>query len=71
MTDQTTPDGIPLFANGRPLTDQEIEILREAKRRREQVALEDRQLEVGGANRDTNPTRYGDWEKGGRAIDFS
>lgn len=26
--------------------------------------------EVGGRKEGLDPTRYGDWEKGGRAIDF-
>lgn len=67
----TTEDGIPLIVNGRELTEKEIGILREAAERRKQIALEDAEQEVAGAKRSTNPTRYGDWEKGGRAIDFS
>lgn len=65
-----TEDGIPMVVNGRQLTEMEISILREAKARREDIELADREREIGGADRDTNPTRYGDWEKGGRAIDF-
>lgn len=68
---ETTEDGIPLIVNGRRLTEVEITALREAAVRRRQIALEDAEREVGGANRSTNPTRYGDWEKSGRAIDFS
>lgn len=68
----TTEDGIPLIANGRRLTDKEIEILREAKARREAIdARAQGPREVGGADRSSEPTRYGDWEKAGRAIDFS
>ncbi len=26
--------------------------------------------EIGGRKDGTDPTRYGDWEKGGRCIDF-
>lgn len=26
--------------------------------------------EIGGRKEGLDPTRYGDWEKGGRAIDF-
>ncbi|ADM08946.1 hypothetical protein PB2503_04357 [Parvularcula bermudensis HTCC2503] len=67
----TTDDGIPLIVNGRRLSETEITALREARDRRDAIAREDQAREVGGAARDTNPTRYGDWEKAGRAIDFS
>lgn len=67
---ELTEDGIPLVVNGRRLTDQEVAILREAAERRKEIALKDQDTEIGGANRTTNPSRYGDWEKGGRAIDF-
>ena len=32
-------------------------------------AAEDRPKEIGG-RKGPDPTRYGDWEKGGRCIDF-
>ena len=68
----TTEDGIPLFANGRQLTDMEIQILREAKERRDAIdARADVPPEVGGADRESEPSRYGDWEMAGRAVDFS
>lgn len=68
----TTEDGIPLFANGRRLTEQEIDILREARARREAIDNgADMPKEVGGGDRKAEPTRYGDWEKDGRAYDFS
>lgn len=73
-SDETVPmteDGIPMIVNGRELSEMEIGILREAKERREKIALEDAEKEIGGADRTTNPTRYGDWEKAGRAVDFS
>ena len=66
-----TEDGIPLVVNGQELTEIQIQALREAKERRDKIALEDAEREVGGANRTTNPTRFGDWEKDGRAVDFS
>ena len=68
----TTEDGIPLFANGRKLTDMEIGILREAKARRDDIdARADVPKEINGGKRKAEPTRYGDWEKDGRAYDFS
>lgn len=68
----TTEDGIPLFANGRKLSEKEIEILREARARREAIDQKaDLPREVNGGDRKAEPTRFGDWEKDGRAYDFS
>ncbi|MEO1659013.1 MAG: DUF1674 domain-containing protein [Pseudomonadota bacterium] len=68
----TTEDGIPLIANGRKLTEMEIEILREAKARREAIdARANLPKEINGGKRKAEPTRYGDWEKDGRTYDFS
>lgn len=68
----TTDDGIPLYANGRKLSPLEIQALREAKDRRGAIdARADLPKEVGGGDREAEPTRYGDWEKGGRSFDFS
>ena len=30
----------------------------------------DEEKEVGGRKNGTNPTRFGDWEKDGRCVDF-
>ncbi|NNU15744.1 DUF1674 domain-containing protein [Parvularcula sp. ZS-1/3] len=50
----------------------EIEILREAKARRDAIdARADVPKEIDGGDRKSEPTRYGDWEKAGRAYDFS
>lgn len=35
----------------------------------DEQASEDRPKEIGG-RKGPDPTRYGDWEKGGRCIDF-
>ncbi|MBB4658047.1 DUF1674 domain-containing protein [Parvularcula dongshanensis] len=68
----TTEDGIPLFANGQRLSDAQIQALREARERRAAIdAASDLPPERGGPNRKEEPTRYGDWEKSGRAYDFS
>jgi hypothetical protein len=69
----TTEDGIPLFANGRKLTEKEIAILREARERRAAIDARAAEMprEVDGGDRPAEPTRYGDWEKSGRAYDFS
>ena len=35
----------------------------------DETSSEDRPKEIGG-RKGLDPTRYGDWEKGGRCIDF-
>ncbi|HWY23823.1 MAG TPA: DUF1674 domain-containing protein [Nevskia sp.] len=35
-----------------------------------QISPADAQREYGGRKDGTEPTRYGDWEKNGRCIDF-
>lgn len=68
----TTEDGIPLFANGQRLSETAIIALREARDRRAAIdAKTNLPKEVDGGNRKAEPTRYGDWEKDGRAYDFS
>lgn len=66
------PDGIPQFANGRALNEIEIKALREAREREAKLATNRKTeaAEIGGARRETEPTRYNDWEVAGRAIDF-
>ena len=67
----TTEDGIPLIVNGVELNETQIAALREARDRRAAIdARADVPPEVDGAER-AEATRYGDWEKAGRAIDFS
>ncbi len=63
-------DGIPLMANGRRLSGQQIEALREARLRREQEqGQEPGAIEIDGP-KGAEPTRFGDWERKGRAVDF-
>ena len=55
---------------GRPLTPEARRALEEAEiRRRQAVTKEAPPREVGGRDA-PEPTRYGDWEKGGIASDF-
>lgn len=68
---EMTEDCIPLIVNGQRLSETAIAALREARMRKAQEASGDLPPEKGGARRETEPTRYGDWEKNGRAIDFS
>ena len=68
----TTEDGIPLVANGRRLTEAQIQALREARERRAAIdAAAQLPPERGGSAKPGEPTRYGDWERAGRAYDFS
>lgn len=68
----TTGDGIPLIVNGVRLSDVQITALREARARRDAIDAAGRlPPERGGPDRPEEPTRYGDWEKAGRAYDFS
>lgn len=50
---------------------QAAQALKEAAERREkaQIAVKNKPLEIGGRG-GQDPTRYGDWEIKGRAIDF-
>ena len=68
----TTDDGIPLIVNGKRLNETQIAALREARDRAIAMAeAPEPPREIGGARRDHDPSRYGDWEKAGRAVDFS
>ena len=67
-----TEDGLPLIVNGQRLTDTQLAALREARARRDAIdARGQLPPERGGPDRPEEPTRYGDWEKAGRAYDFS
>jgi hypothetical protein len=62
------PD-VPGARPDRPLTAMERAVLLEAEARRRAEAPQDLPPEDGGP-RGPEPTRYGDWEKKGLAIDF-
>lgn len=78
MTDHPTPDetpppvfnaDVPNAASDRPLTEAARRALLEAAERRAAEAGAERPIEHGGP-RGPEPTRYGDWEKKGLAVDF-
>ncbi|WP_306251868.1 DUF1674 domain-containing protein [Parvularcula sp. IMCC14364] len=72
MTDTPcTADGIPLVVNGERLSDIAIQALREARDRKNQETSisQGRPREINGP-KGMEPTRYGDWERDGRVIDF-
>ena len=59
---------VPGATRERPLSDAARRALEEAAARREQAAAE-MAVEHGGPS-GPEPTRYGDWEKKGLAVDF-
>ena len=61
MSDAKTPED--------RLSDAARRALAEAEARRKAATAPDRPAEIGGRD-GPEPTRYGDWEKDGRAIDF-
>ncbi len=63
-------DGIPLIVNGRALSGQQIEALREARARREKAQPQDQSRKEIDGPKGAEPTRFGDWERKGRAVDF-
>ena len=83
MTDEPTPaddaapalsaapfnEGVPHATPERPLSEAARRALLEAAERREAEAKAALPVEHGGP-RGPEPTRYGDWEKKGLAVDF-
>lgn len=78
MTDHPTPDetvppafnaDVPHATPDRPLSDAARRALLEAAERRTAGTEAERPIEHGGP-RGPEPTRYGDWEKKGLAVDF-
>ena len=78
MTDHPTPDetvapafnaDVPNANPDRPLTEAARRALLEAAERRAAGAEAELPTEHGGP-RGPEPTRYGDWEKKGLAVDF-
>ncbi len=60
---------IPGAAPGKALTPQAERALKEAQARREQAAASEAPAEINGPSGE-EPTRYGDWERKGIAVDF-
>ena len=78
MTDHPTPEDaappalnadVPHAASDRPLTEAARRALLEAAERRAAAGGTGLPPEHGGPN-GPEPTRYGDWEKKGLAVDF-
>ena len=69
MSDTPPPDAPPGAAPGKTLTPAARRALEEAAARRAAQVQESLPPEDGGPS-GPEPTRYGDWERGGRAVDF-
>jgi hypothetical protein len=61
---------IPGAAPGKTLSAEAIRALQEAEARRQAAAPVALAPEINGRREGEEPTRYGDWEKKGLAVDF-
>jgi hypothetical protein len=61
---------IPGAAPGKTLSAEAIRALQEAEARRQAAAPPALAPEINGRREGEEPTRYGDWEKKGLAVDF-
>lgn len=71
MTEHPTPPAVdvPAATPERPISDAAKRALQEAAERRAKGEVQALAPEQGGP-RGPEPTRYGDWEKKGLAVDF-
>jgi hypothetical protein len=60
---------VPGAAPGKALSPEAVRALMEAEARRQAAAPADMPVEIDGRGGE-EPTRYGDWEKKGLAVDF-
>lgn len=61
---------IPGAAPGKVLSPEAIRALEEAEARRQAAPRQELPTEINGRREGEEPTRYGDWEKKGLAVDF-
>ncbi len=61
---------IPGAAPGKALSPEAIRALQEAEARRQAAPRQELPTEINGRRQGEEPTRYGDWEKKGLAVDF-
>ncbi len=66
-TPTTAPEGA---APGKDLSPEARRALDEAADRRKATAEKEARARELGGPKGEEPTRYGDWERGGRAVDF-
>ena len=69
MSDLHPKADIEGAAPGKALSPAARRALEEAAARRQADAVQDRPVELGGPS-GPEPTRYGDWERKGLAVDF-
>lgn len=60
---------VPGAAPGKQLSPEAIRALEEAEARRKATTRQELPTEIGGRDGE-EPTRFGDWEKKGLAVDF-
>jgi hypothetical protein len=70
MADDPTPDALPGAAPGKVLTPAARRALAEAEARRQARAQAAPLPPEQGGREGPEPTRFGDWELKGRAVDF-
>ncbi len=70
MSDEPVSE-VPGAAPGKPLTPEARRALEEAAVRRASEGAEDQRPAEEGGPRGPEPTRFGDWERKGIAVDFS
>lgn len=61
---------IPGAAPGKALSPEAVRALMEAEARRQAAHVAPLPTEINGRREGEEPTRYGDWEKKGLAVDF-
>src|SRR5690242_9155051 len=61
---------VPGAAPGKQLSPEAIRALEEAEARRQAAPRQELPTEIDGRRLGEEPTRYGDWEKKGLAVDF-
>ena len=66
----TAVELIPGAAPGKALSPEAVRALREAEARRQAAPHAALPAEINGRREGEEPTRYGDWEKKGLAVDF-
>ena len=70
MTDVTPADDLSALQPKKTLTPQAQRALAEAAERRAKAAAESQRAKEEGGPAGPEPTRYGDWERKGIAVDF-
>lgn len=67
---QSDSPEIPGAVPGKPLSPEAVRALIEAEARRQAAPPAELPPEINGRREGEEPTRYGDWEKKGLAVDF-